>query len=235
MARNLTFFFLISLAASWALALDPLKIGLVDRPPFAWKENGRFRGFHAVMAEGLAAKLGRPLKLELYPIRRLVDMAKEGDVDLVFMTDQAAFQNTSMKKAFLMDVTTRIFMRKSQTLINSVKELKGKVARMADGCANLGPQPNVKWQEMKSYDQCLDILLVGRVDAVCGTEAFQVVVNNRAGAAKKIQSSVIDKKAVWVHGRANMDSDQWNAIDAAVVALVQDGSVRRWLEENSKY
>ena len=156
-----------------------LRVALFDRPPFAWKEDGKMRGFHYAVAKGISEKTGRPLEINLVPVRRAIEMLRGGEVDIVIMTDQTSFEEMKTKKAWIIEISTYIFTKKGSPEFTTVKDVKGTVARLGGGCSDLGISPDVKWNDLKSYEQTLDVLLLGRADAVCGTDSFLYVARSR--------------------------------------------------------
>jgi ABC-type amino acid transport substrate-binding protein len=214
---------------------EPLKIALFDKPPFAWKENGKMRGFHYAVAQGVADRVQRPLEIALVPVRRAMEMLRSGEVDIVIMTDQTSFEEMKTHKAFIIDIGTYIFTRKKGPQFTSVKDLKGSLGRLAGGCSELGELPEVKWTDMKSYEQGLDVLLLERVDAVCGTDSFLYVTKSVKGSTEMIKSLSLQKKAVYIHALPSMNLKKWKAVEEATNSLVQDGSIQKWALENQKF
>jgi hypothetical protein len=217
------------------LKSEPLKVALFDKQPFAWKENGKRRGFHYAVAQGVADQIQRPLEMTLVPVRRAIEMLRGGDVDIVIMTDQSSFEEMKTRKAFVIDIGAYIFTRKNGPRFSSVKDLKGSFGRLAGGCSDLGDLPQVHWTDMKSYEQGLDVLLLERIDAICGTDSFLYVTKSVRGSTDMIKAFSLQRKAVYIHALPNMNLQKWKAIETAADGLVRDGSIQKWAIENSKF
>ena len=204
-----------------------LRMALFDRPPFGYRENGEIKGFHYEIAKAVAGRTGRDLQISLVPIRRGLELFKRGAVDAMIMTDHAELNELKARRAFLLDVTIFIFTLPSHKPVLSKQDLDSNTGRLAGGCFELSDAPNVKWSDAKSYDQALDMLLLGRVPSVCGTEGLKVVIGARKLDSPKIISYPLIKKGIWFHAQASMPDEKWKQIESAVHALVKEGVIDR--------
>lgn len=76
---------LLSASALWAGEAPPLRVGMdLSYPPFETiSPDGRPSGISVDLARGLAAKLGRPLKIENIPFTGLIPSLKSGKIDAI--------------------------------------------------------------------------------------------------------------------------------------------------------
>lgn len=213
---------------------EPLRVALFDKPPFAYRDGDKMRGFHYAVAQAISEKTGRELQATLVPVRRAIELLRQGSVDIVIMTDQSSFEEMKTRKSFVLNVSTFIFTLPSHKPVLSKKDLDTNMARLAGGCSELADVPGIKWSDLKSYEQCLDVLLLGRVQSVCGTEAMQLTLNTRKLTSDQIKAYPIMQKAVWAHALPTMPEKKWKEIDTVLQALVKDGSVERWARENAQ-
>ena len=209
-------------------------MALFDKRPFAWKDGEETRGFHYAIAKGLSERMGRPLKIELVPVRRAIEMLRHGEVDLIFMTDQISLSEMRTQKAFMLDVGAYIYTLADHKPIANSKDLKGKVGRLAGGCSEFADLPDIQWSDMKSFDQCIDVLLLGRVDSVCSSIGLQYLMNTRRIPKTKVKSYLLQSKSLWAHALPTMDKKKWKEIETAVDSLVKDGSIAKWSEEEGR-
>jgi hypothetical protein len=213
---------------------EPLRVALFDKPPFAYFDEGKLKGFHYALAKGISERTGRELQADLVPVRRAIELLRQGKVDVVIMTDQTSFAEMKTRKAFLLGVTTFIYTLPSHKPVLSKKDLDTNMARLAGGCSELADIPDIHWSDLKSYDQCLDVLLHGRVQAICGTEAMNLALNQRKLSSDQIKAYPLQQKAVYVHALPTMPENKWKEIESAANSLVKDGSAERWARENAK-
>jgi len=208
--------------------LEPLRVALFDKPPFAYKEDGVMKGFHYSVAQGIADRTGRKLQINLVPVRRAIELLRQGQVDIVIMTDQTSFEEMKTKKAFLISANTFIYTKADHKPVLSKKDIAGNMARLAGGCTEFNDLPGVKWSDLKSYEQTLDVLLLSRVEGVCGTVAFQAILNRRKISADQVKTYTVLDKAVWVHALPTINEKKWKEIESNVQSLIKDGSVDYW-------
>lgn len=65
---------------------DPftLKIGTMDLPPYGWiDEQGQKQGIIYEMGQEIGIRSGMPFTNEIYPFNRLLQMLKNGELDLI--------------------------------------------------------------------------------------------------------------------------------------------------------
>ncbi len=210
---------------------EPLKVAMFDKLPFAYKEGGEMKGFHYAVAKGIAGRMGVPLEVTLVPIRRAIELLRQGAVEIVIMTDQTTFADMKTRKSFLKNGNTFIYTRADHKSIQSKQDLAGPICRLAGGCTDLDDVKAIHWSDLKSYEQCLDVLLLGRVEGVCGSVAFRAVLHKRKIASEQIQQYAVSEKPVWVHALPAMSEKRWKEIDAAVQALVKNGSIDEWAQK----
>jgi ABC-type amino acid transport substrate-binding protein len=215
-------------------AKEPLRVALFDKPPFAYFDEGKLKGFHYILAKAISEKMGRELHAELVPIRRAMELLRQGSVDIVIMTDQSTFEEMKTRKSFLLTVTTIIYTLPSHKPVLAKKDVDANMGRLAGGCADLADIPGIHWNDLKSYEQALDVLLLGRVQSVCGTEAMNPVLNRRKLTSEQVKAYPLQQKAVYVHALPSMSESKWREIDSATQSLVKDGSIERWAREYSK-
>jgi ABC-type amino acid transport substrate-binding protein len=215
-------------------AKEALKVALFDKLPFAYKEGKEMKGFHYMVAQAIADRMGVKLIAKLVPIRRAIELLRQGSVDIVIMTDQTSLEEMKTKKAFLMSANTLIYTRPDHIHIQSKSDLGGRMCRIAGGCMELDDVKDIRWSDLKSYEQCLDVLLLGRVDGVCGTIAFQAAMNKHKVGSDQISTYAISDKSVWVHALPVIDEKRWKEIVSSVESLIKDGSVDYWAKKSLK-
>ncbi|MGZ5280494.1 MAG: transporter substrate-binding domain-containing protein, partial [Pseudobdellovibrionaceae bacterium] len=128
------FLFSIFISVAGYAEREPLRVALFDKPPFAYKEDGVMKGFHYSVAQGIADRTGQKVQLSLVPVRRAVELLRQGQVDILFMTNQTAFEEMKTKKIFLLSANTFIFTKADHKPVLSKKDITGNVARIAGGC-----------------------------------------------------------------------------------------------------
>jgi len=112
MAKRFFILFSIFISVPTYAGKEPLRVALFDKPPFAYQEDGVMKGFHYSVAQGIADRTGRKLQINLVPVRRAIELLRQGHVDIVIMTDQTSFEEMKTKKAFLISANTFIIEKR---------------------------------------------------------------------------------------------------------------------------
>lgn len=213
---------------------EKLKIGIMDSRPFYWKENGKTTGFHFEIAKALSRKMKLDLVVKEAPILRMIKMLKNGDVDIVIVTDHKDLEAMNVKKELLLELDSLLYTLSDQP-ITSKAEIKGAIGRLSNSCSSLQNYPGIEWLDAESYEQAYELLKVKRIRAVCGTIAFQIVANTkRAVDGLNIKSFLVSKKALWVQARADFNAKRWHEIQNNIHELLNEGYITKLAKKFSK-
>jgi len=99
--------------------------------------------------------------------------------------------------------------------------------RINGGCIELNGMAGLNWVNVKSYEQALDVLQVGRAEGICGTVAIQHILKKK-NLEEQIKVHPIQEKKVSLYALKTMDPKKWKALEDAAAALVADGSIQKW-------
>ncbi len=213
---------------------ETLTIGLMDSRPFYWEEKGKKTGFHFEIAKALSNKMKLDLVVKEAPILRMIKMLKNGEIDAVIVTEHKELEAMNVKKEVLLELDSRLYTLPDQP-INSKAEIKGTIGRLSNSCSSLQNHPGVEWLDTGSYEQAYGLLKMKRINAVCGTIAFQIVANSKQEFdGLSIKSFLISKRNLWIQARADFDSKRWREIQKNVHELSNEGHIVKLAKKFSK-
>lgn len=230
--------YLLLLILVWASAAqskpEPFRVAIFEKVPFGYQEGDQIRGVHVLIAKAIGEKTGRPIEFHLLPIRRAVESLRQGKVDWLIATDSAANADLKTKRAFLMHVMTSVYTLASHKPVSSIQEVDLKMGRIVDGCIELSNRTDIVWNECKTFDQCIDVLLVGRAPSICATDAMKAALAKRKIGPDKIKAYPIAQKSLSVHALPSMPAKKWKEIEVAVEALVKEGKIEQFIADELK-
>lgn len=196
-----------------------LKVALMDKRPFMYKEGDKFVGFHYEVANEISNKLGVSLEAFDVPVLRAIEMLKRKEAEITIMTENSELDSLKAKKQFLLKLDTFVYWLKNNKS-KSVSEFKGRMARISNSCVAMKEKSDIEWIDVESYEQAYKMLKANRVDSVCGSIAFKIV-----SKSKEIKSTRVNEKSLWVHAHPEIDKKRWESITKATQALVKSGIV----------
>ena len=136
-----------------------LKIGTMDLPPYGWiDKQGKKQGIIYEMCQKIGIRSGMSFTNEIYPFNRLLQMLKNGELDLVSSQAHQPALEAGDKLAIQFDINVIAATQKGSA-IHSIEDFRGKflVYHHSSTYPQLEGLPR-EIQRVKSYRQVLHIL-----------------------------------------------------------------------------
>ncbi|MFD1626849.1 substrate-binding periplasmic protein [Azospirillum griseum] len=221
----------LALACVGAATAQVLKVAVIDAPPFGMKgADGAPIGAAVDVAVALGKRVSMAVEPMLLPRVRIPPMMTEGQADLAGMVASPAADAIGHRLAPMQPLSTIILSRPGGA-IGSLAGLEGKTIATLRGAAydpRIADNPAIRKQEISSYNNGLNLLMAGRVDAVIGPEmglyfeAAQMGLS-RASFAPPL---VVNSLEVWLYlSKASPQVKLRERLEQAAQALVAEGFI----------
>ncbi len=212
-------------------AAEPLKVAVIDAPPFGMKgPDGATIGAAVDVAVALGKRAAVAVEPMLLPRVRIPGMMAEGQADLAGMVASPAADAIGHRLAPMQPLSTIILSRPGAP-IGAVAGLEGKtiaLLRAANYDPRISENPAIRKQEVSSYASGLSLLMAERVDGLIGPdmglyfEATQMGLT-RASFAPPL---VVNKLDVWLYlSKASPQVGLLERLTESAQALVAEGFV----------
>lgn len=214
--------FLLSLVVLPAVsAAPPLRAVLFDVAPYAMAgADGRVEGRYADLVRELGRHVGRELEISLEPFARIPGSLKAGSADLTVAFSTPALAATARPLGEVMMVDSLVVTSKVRPA-TQLAELSGRVVgRARGGCLDLAQQqvPGLQFYEVNGFASGLQMLALGRLDALCLTREVLQHYSRETGVQRSQLGPeiVISRRAVQLWARRSLDRDLQARLSAAL-------------------
>ena len=213
-------------------------------PPFESRnENtGEFEGFDVDMANALGEELGVNVKFVDAEWPSLLGGVIKGDYDVIISCmnkKEASKESVNMSDTYY-DFPSSVNVRKDNTDINSVEDLKGKIVGVQMGSGSEIEVEKIEGiKEIKRYDYtpaAFSDLNAGRIDAVVEGHARSIIHCKESGETRILKEAVAYSENIMV---LSPESDELTGkLNEALAAIKENGkydaALEKWLtaEEN---
>ncbi|WP_232697446.1 amino acid ABC transporter substrate-binding protein [Brevibacillus daliensis] len=221
-----------------------LRIGATGQSyPFAYKEGEKLQGFDVEVVEAVANKIGYKVEWHLADFSGVMGLLETGRIDTVSnqvaMTEQRKEKfNFSQTYAY---AGTQIIVKDDNTVIHSVKDLKGKTVAAVLGsnhAKNLEKQDPNKEITIRTYESqegTLNDVAYGRVDAYVNGRSVLLAQIEKTGLPLKLAGDPISYEEVAFPFRKDEKNDKIRAeFDKALTELREDGTLKKLSEKYFK-
>jgi glutamate transport system substrate-binding protein len=221
-----------------------IRIGIkFDQPGLGYQDGSEYTGFDVDVATYVAEKLGYSADQITWveaPSAQRETMLENGQVDMIFAT-----YSITDERDKVVDFAGPYFVagqdllvRSDDTSITGPDDLNGKnlcsvsgstsAQRIKDDYAD-----QVQLIEQPGYSECIQFLVQGQVDAVTTDDIILagLAANEGSGALKVVGNPFSEEQ----YGVGIPEgSDQCGAIDDAITAMVDDGSLETFIKKNTE-
>lgn len=160
--------------AATAAAAPPLTLALIELMPWAaTNRDGSQTGILVDTADALSTLSGVDLQLRLLPYARGAMMLKQRQIDLMVALQADLLDQVATRLAPL-SMEDIIVVSRPGTVLRAMSDLKGKVVgrlRNAEYAAEFAASTDIIKYDTSSYRQSLQMLRIGRLDAVIFTRS----------------------------------------------------------------
>ncbi len=217
--------------AGGSRAAEPLKVAVIEAPPFGMPgPDGKPTGAAVDMAVALGQRSGIAMEAILMPRARIQDAMADAQVDLAGMVGSPAADAIGHRLAPMQPLFTVVLSR-PDAAVADVRGLEGKTLatlRSANYDPRLADNAAIRKQEVSSYANAINLLMAGRVDAVVGPDMGLYFEASKMGLprASFAPPLVMNRLEVWLYlSKASAAATLLEPLKKAAEALVAEGFV----------
>lgn len=222
--KGLTAGFLMSLICA-ASAEEGYTAVIVDSLMHYIPENneGTPRGLHYDILKAIEAELGQPIEIKTAPSLRVYETFAHNQVDMTILVNTTRIREVGSLKVYLF--STRFYLYTlSEAPIETVEQASGVIGRLRGGCLALN-NADIEFFELNSYEQGVEMLLRGRIQGVCGSDALFNAAESLSPSNGTLHRLLLTEVPVWLHLQPSMDAKRVREISQAATAVAESGWV----------
>ena len=234
----------LSLAACGESEDGKIRIGIkFDQPGLGFKKSGTYVGFDVDVAKYIAKKLGYSedeIVWKEAPSKQREAMLQNGDVDMILatysITDERKKAVTFAGPYFV--AGQDLLVRKDDHSINGPEDLNGKRLCSVTGSTSAATvkekfASEVQLMEQPGYAECATALFSGIVDAVTTDDIILAGLASASRGKLRVVGKPFTQEYYGV-GIKKGDTKFAAQINNAIVDMIQDGSWKRAVADNTK-
>lgn len=234
----------LSLAGCSSSEAGKIRIGIkFDQPGLGFKKSGKYEGFDVEVATYIAKKLGYSedeIVWKEAPSKQREAMLQNGDVDMIvasYSITDSREKVVSFAGPYLV-AGQDLLVRKDETSIKGPEDLNGKRLCSMTGTTSAVTikekySKEVQLMEQPGMAECATALLSGIVDAATTDD---IILAGLASASRG-RLRVVGKPFTEEHygvGIRHGDTKLAAKINAAIKAMIADGTWKKAIESNTK-
>ena len=234
----------LSLAACGESEDGKIRIGIkFDQPGLGFKKSGTYVGFDVDVAKYIAKKLGYSedeIVWKEAPSKQREAMLQNGDVDMILatysITDERKKAVSFAGPYFV--AGQDLLVRKDDHSINGPEDLNGKRLCSVTGSTSAATvkekfASEVQLMEQPGYAECATALFSGIVDAVTTDDIILAGLASASRGKLRVVGKPFTQEYYGV-GIKKGDTKFAAQINNAIVDMIQDGSWKRAVADNTK-
>ena len=234
----------LSLAACGESEEGKIRIGIkFDQPGLGFKKSGTYVGFDVDVAKYIAKKLGYSEDEIIWkeaPSKQREAMLQNGDVDMILatysITDERKKAVSFAGPYFV--AGQDLLVRKDDTSISGPQDLNGKRLCSVTGSTSAATvkekfASEVQLMEQPGYAECATALFSGIVDAVTTDDIILAGLASASRGKLRVVGKPFTQEYYGV-GIKKGDAKFAAQINNAIVDMIQDGSWKRAVADNTK-
>lgn len=243
-AMRILILLMLLLPSSWlgAQEPEPIVIYVNDQKPWGYRENGELKGASVTFSQLLSKTIDHPIHVEMAPYHRLLKDFEAGRMDFtMFLEDQKP--RSAIPVAKLLDVDI-VAVGLQGFKIATPADLNGlRVGKMRGAMYSqkLADNTNFHCVEVNNYQQAIQLLLKGRLDAVLGTPmALRYAAQEMALPGDVLGAPfILDSKEAWLYASAtSQHRDKIKPIKNAIELYTKNrilqklaSTIMQWIKE----
>lgn len=216
-----------------------LKIGTMDLPPYGWiDKEGKKHGIIYEMSQKIGVKSGMPFTHEIYPFNRLLQMLKNGELDIISSQAHKAALDAGDKLAIQFNINVIAATKKGSGIL-SIEDFRNKflVYHHSATYPQLDGLPR-KIQRVKSYRGVLKILhtRANADGAVFSEPAYYYWMQNLGLTPNDFGSVILIEKSKkqWIFVRKNLPIGIRKILKREVKIIFQEHMYEQLLKKYKK-
>lgn len=212
----------------------PIRVGVINVPPFSFKENGDLSGIHVDFIKQVLEDAKIPYIIKVLPYRRVVKNVQSGALDLAFFFKQKEMKNTQVIAKSL-GFKNFVVSKDSQQL-KTFQDLKGKrigVVRSAKYEERFDNSKDIKRIAIEKYSQGLRMLKLNRLEGVVISEpALNFLKKEDEKSAKDLRPTMtLNTQYNYFYGNKSLGQDIIKKIKASNDKMLKSDAIEPILKK----
>lgn len=231
---------LFSLFSVQIFALQTIKVGLFNVPPFSYKnEIGAIDGVTYKFLEKISKKSEIKFEYHLLPYQRLLNSLKDGSIDLAMFYPSDSYKENFKPLCETIGNDNLVILNEKITGKNlgDLKSKKIAILRGAKYSEEFENNSDISKILVNNYTQSISMLLAGRVDGIVIPKvalSYLLYTNKNLAGIKFPNSFVLNHKKNWIHVRSHFPEELKQKIIQANVDVINSNSYKE-LDDLSFY
>ncbi len=178
-------------------------------------------GLHYDILKAIEAELGQPIEIKMAPSLRVYETFAHNQVDMTVLVNTTRIRESGSLKVYLF--STRFYLYSLPNApIKTVEQASGVIGRLRGGCLTLN-NADIDFFELNSYEQGVEMLLRGRIQGVCGSDALFNAAESASPTNGALHRLLLTEVPVWLHLQPSMDEKRVREITRAATAVAESG------------
>ncbi|CAH0537683.1 substrate-binding periplasmic protein [Vibrio marisflavi] len=234
----------ISIFFSIHTQAEPLKIVTLEYPPYIFDNKGKVDGMATKVVQEVFRRLDQPIEIEILPWARSIHYLRAGRADAIYtiFKTQERMQFADYSEQILFQQSIALFTTKDRSI-----SFDGNIEGLADYsfCVVIGVSYGEifdkavksgkldKIFETRSANQCLQLLLRGRVDIWVNNYFGALAIANSESQLSKLKTiapSIQSTASYIAFSKLNDHQDMRDKFDQALTTMKQDGTYKKIIE-----
>ncbi len=229
--------FAIALFGANASIADPVEFGTFDLAPYVLHDDPEGRpGLFMEITTAIADRADVPVANSVLPIARVIKNLERGLTDCVVALETPWTVEHLIQVSEIHDQLEIIIATRPGFEISQLSDLRGQRLAIPRGTFRGSPvmaEPDIEHVLTNGYEQSIDLLRAGRVDAIAGTAlslyhsfTTENLKRPEVGAVLPVESNSLWLQCV----KDQVSDDQLAKLDQATSALREEGAIDAFLQ-----
>lgn len=216
---------------------DGLRFAVINMPPYGATGANGPTGLYPSIIAAVSAEARIPIAISLVPFARAAHEVASGNADGTIMFGNAITEGKVVPVAPVF-TTAQILQLAPGVEVRSIRDLHPLlIGRIRDGCQDLEARKEVtlRFYELNSQRQGIDMLKAGRIQAFCSTPEALDLAAATFDAAHRLDPGrrwIVSQKDVWLFVSKKVDPKMHQPLRTAVRKLQQNGGLSEIFRES---
>lgn len=216
---------------------DGLRFSVIDMAPYGMSGATGPIGIYPSIIAAISAESRIPISVSLAPFARAAHEVASGSADGTIMFGNAITEGKVVPVAPVF-ITAQIVQLAPGVKMRSIRDLQPlRIGRIREGCQDLAANRTLtlRFHELTSQRQGIDMLKVNRIQAFCSTPEALDWATARFDVAHALDPErrwIVSEKEVWLFVSTTVDPKVHRPLRSAVRKLQQDGELARIFKEH---
>lgn len=209
-----------------AEAMEAISVATIEVAPFGINQKGNSFGLYYDFGNKILEKAGYRAQNKIVPFARAHESVIAGIADFTIMFSTEDLEINAISSKPIIEFENLVIPAKHFNL-KKINDINGKrIGIIRAGCADLLAKKELtpKYSEFNDYDQGVNLLINGRVDAICGSiipVRYSLAKIDRVDEFVK-KALVVSKRKAYVHFSKKLPQEKLERINKAINELIKE-------------